>query len=309
MMRVTSCLGLLLVGGSLAAQSTSPAVVLSRRVEYWNPAWSPDGRTLVFESTLPGESGIYTINRDGSGLRRVTNDSAGSFQPNWSPDGRRIVFSSDRGGNSELYLMNADGNGVTRLTTMRRGGYYQSSFSPDGRWIVFQGRPDNALTSDRIFVIGVDGTGFRQLTDSSYGAEGPRWSPDGATIRFLQVPYPRRLWREMEEGDMRTAKAAQRMMSIHPDGSGLAPIAPQQSPTSVDSTNGVPSGAERSPDGNVFAYSKSVAGYAGLYVYDVASRTERLLTGGPGAGPIGYLRTASLTASSDTFDTFTSPKT
>ena len=203
--------------------------------------------------------------------------------------------------------MNLDGTALTRLTSMNEGAWYGSSFSPDGKWVVFQGRPDNAGTRDRVFVIAADGSGLRLLTDSSYGAEGPRWAPDGRTIRFLQVPYPKRLWREMEESDMRAAKSAQRMMSIRPDGTGLTPQAPAREPGRVASGI-VPSGSEPSPDGARHAYTKDVAGHAGLYVYDVASRTERLLTGGPGVGPIGYLRLASLTAASDTFDTYTSAR-
>ena len=335
---------LLLASQPLLAQKPADAVILSRRIEYWNPAWSPDGKTLLFESTLSGKSSIYIISSDGTGLRHVTADTSESIQPNWSPDGQRIVFSSDRSGHTELYTMNVDGTGLTRLTTMNGGGWYQSSFSPDGKWIAFQGRPDFGETRDRVFIVGVDGSGLRQLTDSSYGAEGPRWSPDGRTIRFLQVPYPKKLWREMEETDMRSAKAAQRMVSVRLDGTGLAPL-PARRPgesdpvwsrdgsrgyftSSIDgssavyqrnrgtstarrivSTDVVPAGFEPSPGGGQLAYTKSVAGHAGLYVFDVTTRTERLLTGGPAAGPIGYLRTASLTASTDTFDSYTSPKT
>jgi hypothetical protein len=40
----------------------------------------------------------------------------------------------------------------------------------------------------------------------------------------------------------------------------------------------------------------------------MATRTERLLTGGPGAGPVGYLRTAAIRPGTDTIDTFVSPR-
>jgi Tol biopolymer transport system component len=337
---VTSLLMVTCLASTSVAQSA--AAVLARRIEYWNPAWSPDGRTILFESTLDGKSSVYVINRNGSGLRRLTTDTSANYQPNWAPDGRRIVFSSDRGGHGDLYLMNVDGTGLTRLTSMSGGGYYQSSFSPDGRQIVFQGRPDNNLTRDRVFVINVDGSGLRLVSDSSSGAEGPRWSPDGRTIRFLQVPYPKRLWREMTEGDMRAAKGAQRMMIVRPDGSGLTPLPAASSGPDITwsrdgsrgfyittqdgdeavyeqrrgesaarrvaSTTVVPE-LEPSPDGSLLSYSKSSGGYAGLYVYDVATHTERFLTGGASAGPLGYLRTANLTASTDTFDTYTSPRT
>lgn len=339
-----SGLVVLLVARSLCAQQSTEAVALSRRIEYWNPAWSPDGRKMVFESNLEGKYTLFVINADGTGLRRLTSDSSVNTQPNWSPDGRRIVFSSNRSGNTELYTMNADGTGVTRLTSMGRGAWYRSSFSPDGKWVAFQGRPDNTETRDRVFVIGVDGSELRLVSDSALGAEGPRWASDGRTIRFLQVPYPRRLWRDMNPDDLQAARAGQKMVSVRPDGSGLAPLPPARAGESettwsrdgssgyftatrdgatavfqlrrgqslaqrIVSTDVVPSRFEPSPNGLVLAYSKTVDGYAGLYAYDVTTRTERLVTGGPGVGPIGYLRTARLTASSDTFDTYTSSKT
>lgn len=263
----------------------SPAQ-LTRQIEFYNPAWSLDSRTVLFESTLDGKFAIYTIKVDGSGLQRLTVDTANNEQPSWSRDGRRIVFSSDRAGHLDLYVMNADGSGQTRLTTTSGGGYYQSSFSPDGNWILFQGRPDNRETRDRVYLIRSDGRGaWRRLSDSTYGAEGPRWSPDGS-ITFKQVPYPNPFWSEMTPADMEGAKQRTQVMTVRPDGSGLRALG-----------NEPPS-----PDGRPHAYTKSVDGASGLYV------DERLLIGGRGAGPLGYLRTATLTALRDTLDTYESPR-
>ena len=72
-----SCLLVLLAAHPLGAQSSPEAVALSRRIEYWNPAWSPDGRTLVFESNLEGKYTLFVINRDGTGLRRLTSGIRG----------------------------------------------------------------------------------------------------------------------------------------------------------------------------------------------------------------------------------------
>src|SRR5215208_3831615 len=52
---------------------------------------------------------IYTMNADGSGVTRLTNDPARDIQPAWSPDGTKIAFVSIRDGNTEVYVMNADG--------------------------------------------------------------------------------------------------------------------------------------------------------------------------------------------------------
>ena len=56
------------------------------------------------------------MNADGSGVARLTNNSADDYLASWSPDGRRIAFISTRDGNFEIYAMNADGSGVARLT-------------------------------------------------------------------------------------------------------------------------------------------------------------------------------------------------
>ena len=336
------CAGFLLVSLSAIATRSSAqesARQLTRAIEFYNPDWSPDGRTLLFESTLDGKFSIYAVHVDGTGLHRLTVDNANNEQPRWSPDGRRIVFSSDRAGHLDLYLMNADGSGQTRLTTTSGGGYYQSSFSPDGSWILFQGRADNRETRDGVYLTRSDGSGWRRISDSAYGAEGPKWSPDGRTITFNQVFYPKRFWSEMAFADFEMAKQSAQIVSGQPDGTGFAPvrnrpgdsrpewtrngsraffISPRDGAAGVyelrrDGTvgprvadAGVVADPNPSPDAHQFAYTKVVDGASGLFLYDIATRVERLLVGGRGAGPLGYLRTATLTARVDTIDTYES---
>lgn len=335
-----ACALTLLAATGSTAPAQGPATRLSRRIEYWNPSWSPDGRWLVFESTLGGTFAIYTISPDGSNLRRLTSDSANSEQPSWSPDGRVIVFSSDRGGRLEIHRMNADGTAPRRLAETRSGSYYQSSFSPDGRWIAFQGREDQRETRDRVYVVGADGTGLHLVSDSSVSAEGPRWSRDGGTLRFSAVPYRKRFWSEMTPADGELARASARIVAVRPDGTGqstldlkagesdttwsrdgsrgfltssrdgseaLYLIEANRPARRIASSSRISSPAP-SPHGNRLAYTRHENGWAGLYVYDIEARSERLIAGGPGAGPLGYLRTAVPVAMSDTFASFTTSR-
>ena len=295
---------------ALPVCTNAQAARLSRPIEYHNASWSPDGRTLLFESTLNGKYSIYTIQPDGSGLRHMTPDTAENSQASWSPDGRRIVFSSDRaGGGLQIHVMNADGSAATRLTQLP-GGYYQSSFSPDASWIVFQGRADNRETRDRVYVMKSDGSGLKLVSDTTFGAEGPAWSQDGRTITFRQVPYPKRYWNEMNPVDMTAARSGASVVSVKLDGTGRTPVtvkADDARPASArDGT--IPADASPSPDGKMLVYTKQADGWYGLYVYDTAARRERLVTGGAGAGPLGYLRTTLPGVRSDTFDTYTSAR-
>jgi Tol biopolymer transport system component len=79
------------------------------------PAWSPDGRKIAFQSTRKGNTEIYVMNADGSGKRNLTRHPAQDGRPSWSPDGRRIAFVSDRDGRLEAHVMNADGSGQRSL--------------------------------------------------------------------------------------------------------------------------------------------------------------------------------------------------
>jgi hypothetical protein len=292
----------LMLASSAWAQDTRR---LSRPIEFWNPAWSPDGRTLVFESTLSGKYSIYTIRANGSGLTRLTVDTANNEQPRWSPDGKEIVFSSDRAGAGlDIYVMNADGSGKRRVGNMPSGGWYQSSFSPDGQWIAFQGRLDNKEVRDRVYVMRTDGSGKRLLSDSLTGAEGPRWSEDGKAVEFTRVPYPVRYWDQMGPVEMKSARSGERRVAVLLDGGTREP----KPATDVSYGKDIPSSAKKSSNGRTLAYEKAVDGWNGIYAYDIIMRKETLLVGGPGAGPLGYLRTAKLAALTDTLDTYESPK-
>jgi len=80
------------------------------------------------------------MNRDGSGLRQVTNTGGSNFAPYFHPDGKRIIFASNqhdpKGRNFDLYLVNLDGSGLERVTHNESFDGFPM-FSPDGTRLVF----------------------------------------------------------------------------------------------------------------------------------------------------------------------------
>ena len=163
------------------APTPAPATRLTVH-DAWDasPAWSPDGRRIAFASDRDGNTEVYVMNADGSGVTRLTVNDAVDSSPSWSPDGRRIAFVSTRDGNWEIYVMNADGSGVTRLTD--NDAYdWSPAWSPDGRRIAFQSKRDGNF---EIYVMNADGSGLTRLTYNGADDLTPSWSPDGRRIAF-----------------------------------------------------------------------------------------------------------------------------
>jgi TolB protein len=98
------------------------------------PTWSPDGQTLVYESSYrPNPSNprleywwvseLFRVNVDGSAKRRLAEGA----RPAWSPDGQQILFVGRRHSKADLWIMNADGTGQRRLTATP--GYGEGAFA------------------------------------------------------------------------------------------------------------------------------------------------------------------------------------
>src|ERR671918_2382807 len=111
------------------------------------PSWSPDGQQLVFTGYDGGLSDLFVVSRDGSGLRRLTQDKYADLHPVWSPDGRTIAFTTDRGsktdfrtlaiGNMRIALYDLDTGSIELLDQMEQGKNVSPQWAPDGRSIAF----------------------------------------------------------------------------------------------------------------------------------------------------------------------------
>jgi len=141
------------------------------------PAWSPDGRSLAYESGIDGyyKAGSVTIARlDGSAS--VTVRAVNEFSdvgPVWSPRGGVIAFQETGGGSTWIYTVGTDGRRKRRLTAG-----HNPVWSPDGRRIAF-------VDNYRLVTMNRNGRDKRRLSRKGEFVIDAAWSPKGGTIAYV----------------------------------------------------------------------------------------------------------------------------
>jgi TolB protein len=145
------------------------------------PAWSPDGTRLAFTSTRDGNSEIYVMNRDGTGLRRLTTSPAIDVTPTWAPSGAQVAFVSDRSGSPQIYVVGLDGVGLRRITSESYCDRPTWSPAPFNE-IAYTSRTGGRVHD--IKVIDMATQQVRQLTFSEGSSESPAFAPNGRHLAF-----------------------------------------------------------------------------------------------------------------------------
>jgi Tol biopolymer transport system component len=143
----------------------------------WDAAWSPDGTQLLHASDRSGEIRMHVVDLDGSGIRSVLEVEGLRGRNDWSPTGAWLATYAGESWNREIMLFDLAGEEIVQLTN--GGNNLAPSFSPDGKWITFTSYMDRYRDDDgcEIYIMRVDGTDLRRLTDNEYCDWQPRWGP------------------------------------------------------------------------------------------------------------------------------------
>jgi len=257
-------------------------------------------------------SAIFTINPDGTKEQQVTHPQAGvdDREPDWSTNGQKIAFERKLpcpgGGPKDglndtcdlVYTVKPNGTDMKLVVPCRFKvgdatgtpyadcvGIDQPAWSPNGKQIAFVNNlADSAYVNSEglsagIWVVGVNGTGLRQVTQRTPGYSwdsGPGWSPNGRELVFQRFDFdqqasavftvdvdggsPVRItpwdlnggnspdWSPDGRWILFRSGTTNDLYKVHPDGTGL---------TDLTNGNGAYLGSSFSPDGRMIATSRT----------------------------------------------------
>ncbi|MDR2338224.1 MAG: hypothetical protein LBE20_06245 [Deltaproteobacteria bacterium] len=141
-----------------------------------SPSLSPNERYIAFCSNRGGNPQIYTMDRNGENVQRVSRvNSNYCTSPAWSPQGDKLAFVCREAGGFHIYVSNVDGSNPIRLTYA--GSNEDPAWSPDGRFLIFtQGNPKTGVKN--IMVYSLIGGNATQITFSENSENSmPVWEP------------------------------------------------------------------------------------------------------------------------------------
>jgi Tol biopolymer transport system component len=156
------------------------------------PAWSPDGRRVIFTSNRSGNLDLWLQSIDGGSAVQITSSPAHDSQADWSSGGQ-IVFRSDREGGG-IFVLPAPG-GVERKVAMFGD---HPRWSPDGKRILFQRSqaPGQEVIPRELYVVAMSGGEPQPVlsaTMTDFTAFSVAWHPDSARVSVWGVRPDRTL--------------------------------------------------------------------------------------------------------------------
>ena len=297
-----------------------PQQVTSGNQDDIQPAWTPDGQSLVFvrstQSSGKLQPGDVFGQYDGGDVWKKDLASGKeekflykAFNPSYSADGKSIAVDASWAGPRRIWIVDAQGHNPQQVTSESSEAvdHVEPSWSPDGKNIVFQ---NIERTKFSIKVVNVATRAAIVLTDGRFQDLNPVWSPSGKLIYFSSYRGGGlNIWRVQVSPNGSPAALPQQVtmgsgqdvqFKLSPSGAQLAfallrqnadlwrlPVSPQTGlatggPEEVVASTREDSRGSWSPDGMQIAFNSDRNGDMNLYLYSLQDHSYRQITKGPG---------------------------
>ncbi|MYB94343.1 hypothetical protein F4167_16010 [Candidatus Poribacteria bacterium] len=165
-----------------------------------SPSWSPDGKSLVFDSSRAGGGTLELFMMDIASrqVRQLTHLGFAA-SPDWSPDGKKIVFEYIKPGEGRhIYTINANGGKPHPVLRKQRKGRFGDtatisafpSWSPDGEYILYSEMEIDAKRriANSVLIVNKDTRHLKTLDiPEKWKIDKACWTDDGHAVLFAAV--------------------------------------------------------------------------------------------------------------------------
>ena len=162
----------------------------------------------------------WVMAADGSGARAITTSPSEKTRVSWYPDGTALFVCTQDG---RAFRVPLNGEPEVEVPLEVRGSV-DAVLSPNGKEVAFSVSPARSRDDNEIFVVGVDGSGLRRLTDEVRVQHQPSWHPDGDRVYFVSSSSPsgHDIWEiNLASGDRRQMTVGRGLhldVAVGPDG-------------------------------------------------------------------------------------------
>ncbi len=227
---------------------------------------SPDGKQIVFD--LLGD--LFVMPIAGGDAKPLTSGLAWDMQPRFSPDGRHIAYTSDRGGGDNIWIINSDGSEPKQISKESFRLLNNPTWSPDGQYIAARKHftKTRSLGAGEIWLYhraGGKGLQLIKKPNDQKDLGEPAFSPDGRYLYYSRDATPGSTFQYSKDptpGIYSVMRLDRRTGDVETYVSGMG-------------------GAIRptpSPDGKSLAFIRRHDYDTALYLHDIASGKNTLLT-------------------------------
>jgi Tol biopolymer transport system component len=257
-----------------------------------DPAPSPDGKWLAFQSNRGGSAQIWIMSTEGGQLRQLTTEPESSkagaqriatrvMTPTWAPDGKSLLYISTRAGQYNIYSIPFEG-GEPKPLSNAAGSQRFAVYSPDGSKICF---PSSRLAPTSLYGFNlymmdakgeIDGPPAHRFTFSGASPGHPVWSYDGQWIAFVAKDYDTTKTVDVG-GGMQTKQSA--MFSQFRVFKKAVAGGKEVKLTGFPPENSEDTWPSWSPNGKQICFGRNVGGKQSVWVVDVNTKKSFMLTG------------------------------
>ena len=157
-----------------------------------NPAFSPDGRTVVFRAIQNGRSDIFSYNLDTKAFANLTSDDSYDYAPAFSPDGQWLYYSSVQGTKAKIFRIKPGSPGSREQITYGNWNDEDAFVSPDSKTLYVASDRINGIYN--IFSINLENGETNNYTNVVGGCFSPTLliGRDGTERLVFAAYYKRR---------------------------------------------------------------------------------------------------------------------